>query len=109
VERRNANIVVELVAQHLPRRAAELLIACVALVAAVYFSALTWRTGKDAILKYNIGEIVLGNSQLTVWPARFNLPIGCGLLVLMLRYKAWRLFVANSTVLAHTSDKPSHD
>ena len=79
VERLNANIVVELVAQHLPRRVAELLIAWIGIVSAIYFLAFAWRTGEDAIQKYNVGEVILGNSQLTVWPTRFYLPLGCGL------------------------------
>lgn len=105
VERSNGNIVVELLAQHLPRRVSELLIACVALVSAMYFSAFAWRTGEDAIQKYDVGEVILGNSQLTVWPTRFYLPIGCGLLVLVLLYKAWRLFKGDSSVLVHPTDQ----
>ena len=46
---------------------------------------------QDAIEKYQVGEVALGNSQITIWPTRFYLPIGCGLLVLVLLYKAWRL------------------
>jgi TRAP-type C4-dicarboxylate transport system permease small subunit len=101
VERSNGNIVVELLAQHLPRRVSELLIACVALISAVYFTAFAIRTGEDAIQKYNVGEVILGNSQLTVWPTRFYLPIGCGLLVLVLLYKAFRLFKGDNSVLDH--------
>jgi len=109
VERMNANIVVEILAQHLPKRVAELLIACVAIVTALYFGALAWHTGIDAMQKYEVGEIALGNSQITVWPTRFYLPIGCGLLVVVLLHKAWRLFAGDSTVLAHASDDPMID
>jgi TRAP-type C4-dicarboxylate transport system permease small subunit len=109
VERLNAHIVVELLSQHLPQRVAELLIAFVALASALYFGAFTWVTWEDALQKYDVGEIALGNSQITVWPTRFYLPIGCGLLVVMLLYKAWRLFVGDRTVLAHASDSPLID
>jgi TRAP-type C4-dicarboxylate transport system permease small subunit len=105
VERCNGNIVVELLAQHLPRRVAELLIAWVALISAVYFTAFAIRTGEDAIQKYNVGEVILGNSQLTVWPTRFYLPIGCALLVLVLLYKAWRLFCGDNSVLNQPADR----
>lgn len=105
VERCNANIVVELLAQYLPRRTAEFLIAGIAVVTAVYFCAFTWQTGIDAWQKYEVGEIALGNSQITVWPTRFYLPIGCGLLVLVLLYKAWRLFAGDNSVLAHPDDE----
>lgn len=104
VEQLNAHIVVELLAQHLPPRASELLIACIALVSALYFGAFAWRTGEDALQKYDVGEIMLGNSQITVWPTRFYLPIGCGLIVLILLYKAWQLFAGDRSVLAHATD-----
>jgi TRAP-type C4-dicarboxylate transport system permease small subunit len=104
VERLNANIVVEILAQYLPKRGAELLIAFVALASAAYFGCLTWTTWQDAMEKYQVGEVALGNSQITIWPTRFYLPIGCGLLVLVLLHKAWRLFVGDTSVLAQASD-----
>ena len=104
VERLNANIVVEILAQYLPKRSAEILIAIVAMVSAAYFGCLTWTTGADAFEKYQVGEVALGNSQITIWPTRFYLPIGCGFLVLMLLYKAWRLFVGDNSVLAEADD-----
>ena len=105
VERLNANIAVEILAQHLSKRKAELLIAVVAIASAAYFAALAWTTGIDAYGKYEVGEVALGNSQITVWPTRFYLPIGCGLLVLILLNKARRLFIGDSAVLAHPSDE----
>jgi TRAP-type C4-dicarboxylate transport system permease small subunit len=105
VERLNANIVVEIVAQHLPKRGAELLVAVVAIVSAAYFGALAWTTGLDAIGKYQVGEIALGNSQITIWPTRFYLPIGCGLMVLVLLNKARRLFAGDSTAMAHPNEE----
>jgi TRAP-type C4-dicarboxylate transport system permease small subunit len=105
VERLNANIVVEIVAQHLPKRGAEMLVAVVAIVSAGYFGALAWTTGIDAFEKYQVGEIALGNSQITIWPTRFYLPIGCGLMVLVLLNKARRLFAGDSTAMAHPSEE----
>lgn len=109
VERLNANIVVEIVAQHLSKRSSELLIAAVAIVSAVYFGALTYTTGLDAIGKYEVGEIALGNSQITIWPTRFYLPIGCGLLVLVLLNKARRLIAGDSSVLEHSASEHAAD
>ncbi|MEZ5855982.1 MAG: TRAP transporter small permease [Hyphomicrobiaceae bacterium] len=99
VEMLNAHIVVEILTQHLPKRAAEILIAIVGLVSATYFAAFAIRSFEDAMQKYAVGEIALGNSQITVWPTRFYLPIGCGLLVLVLLYKSWRLFAGDGSVL----------
>ena len=105
VEWTNANIVVELLAQHLPRRLAELLIAAMGIVSAAYFACLTWTSWHDAVGKYEVGEVALGNSQITVWPTRFYLPLGCGLLVIVLLYKSWRLFAGDNSVLAEKSDE----
>ncbi|MGD9806170.1 MAG: TRAP transporter small permease [Hyphomicrobiaceae bacterium] len=99
VELLNAHIVVEILSQHLPKRAAEILISIVGLASAVYFTAFTLRSWEDAVQKYSVGEMALGNSQITVWPTRFYLPIGCGLLVLVLLYKSWRLMIGDNTVL----------
>lgn len=99
VEILNAHIVVEILSQHLPKRAAEILISIVGLVSATYFAAFTWRSLEDALQKYAVGEIALGNSQITIWPTRFYLPIGCGLLVLVLLYKSWQLLRGDDSVL----------
>ena len=109
VERMNAHIVVELFSQHLPPRVQELLIACICLVSGSYFGAFTWRTGLDAIQKYNIGEVMLGTTPITVWPTRFYLPIGCGLITLMLVYKSIRLFIGDNSVLARAKDLEGFD
>jgi TRAP-type C4-dicarboxylate transport system permease small subunit len=99
VEILNAHIVVELLSQHLPKRAAEILISIAGLASAAYFTAFTLRSWEDAMQKYSVGEMALGNSQITVWPTRFYLPIGCGLLVLVLLYKSWRLIIGDNSVL----------
>ena len=99
IERANSHIVVELASQRLPQRAQEVLIGLVALLSALYFAAFTWQTWSDAVKKYAVGEQALGNVAITVWPTRFYLPIGCGLIVLVLLHKAFRLFAGDRAVL----------
>lgn len=96
----NGHIVVELLTQHFPRRVQEVLIGVVALVSALYFGAFTWQTWGDALQKFAVREVTLGTVAVTVWPTRFYLPIGCGLITLVLIYKAFRLFAGDSSVLA---------
>jgi len=105
VEILNAHITVEILAQHLPKRLYELLIAAVALVSSVYFAMFTVRSLEDAMQKFDVGEVALGNSQITVWPTRFYLPLGCGLITLVLIHKAWRLFAGDSSVLAESEER----
>lgn len=78
------HITVELIGQRLTGRARQALMGFAAAVAVVYFAALTWHTGDAALAKLAIGEYVIGQAMLTIWPTRFLVPLGCGLLVLAL-------------------------
>ena len=100
VEKVNGHISVELVSQHFGLRTQQLLIAAVSLLSACYFGAFAWRTGIDAMGKYDVGEMALGDVAIIVWPTRFVLPIGCGLILLFLIYKAVRLVRGDTTLLA---------
>ena len=103
IEKRNGHIVVELVSQHFPARVQEIQIALVALASALYFGAFAWQTWGDALQKFGVREVTLGNVPVTVWPTRFYLPIGCGLIALVLVHKAVRLFAGDNSVLARES------
>jgi TRAP-type C4-dicarboxylate transport system permease small subunit len=109
IERLNGHIVVELATQHLPRRAQDVLIGIVALASALYFAAFAWRTWGDALNKFAVGESALGTVQVTVWPTRFYLPIGCGLITLVLLHKAFRLFAGDTSVLSHHNTAKPHE
>lgn len=105
VEKINGHISVELLSQHMGKRTQELLVAGVSVLSALYFGAFAWRTGLDAIGKYEVGEVALGDVAIIVWPTRFILPAGCGLIVLFLLYKAFRLvFAKDSSLLAKDPD-----
>tara|TARA_R110002094_G_scaffold27435_1_gene40482 strand:- start:410 stop:943 length:534 start_codon:yes stop_codon:yes gene_type:complete len=90
VERKNSHIRVELLIQGMSYPVRRVMVAFSTIVSIVYFAALTWRTWGDAVDKFHIGEYVMGEAQVTVWPSRFFLPIGCAVLVLLLLYKLWR-------------------
>ena len=109
IERANGHIVVELVTQHLPRRGQDVLIGIVALVSALYFATFAWQTWGDAVKKFAVGETALGTVQVTVWPTRFYLPIGCGLIALVLLHKAFRLFAGDTSVLARHKATELHE
>ncbi|MZR31468.1 TRAP transporter small permease subunit [Sneathiella litorea] len=100
VERQNSHIRVELFAQMLGDNGRRAIAIFSGIVAAIYFGAITWQTWADAIDKYEIGEYVMGEAQVTVWPGRFFLPFGCGLLVLLLLYKLCRYVTDKSFFMA---------
>ena len=90
VERQNSHIRVELLAQQIQGVGRRLIAIFSSLITIIYFGAVTWQTWKDAVRKYEVGEFVMGHANVTIWPSRFMLPIGCGLLVVLLLYKLWR-------------------
>ena len=104
VEKINGHISVELLSQHFSVRTQELLVAGVSLLSAVYFGAFAWRTGIDAWGKYKVGEVALGDVAVVVWPTRFLLPFGCGMIVLFLIYKAYGLIRGDASLLAKDPD-----
>ncbi len=53
----------------------------------VFYGLLTWQTWADAIEKYGVGERSMGMVAVTIWPARFFLPLGAGLMALLLLAK----------------------
>jgi len=87
VEWRDGHITVEIVSQFLGKRPQALLATATAAVAAAYFAAMAWRTGETAIDKMLVGEFLTGVINLTIWPSRFLVPLGCGLIALALAAK----------------------
>lgn len=59
-------------------------------LSAVFFGVLAWQSWFDALEKYQIGEQSIGLVAVTVWPGRFFLPVGMGLMVLVLVVKLIR-------------------
>jgi TRAP-type C4-dicarboxylate transport system permease small subunit len=45
-------------------------------VSAVFFGILTYQTWLDAVKAFRIDEILMTSILITIWPAKFSLPIG---------------------------------
>ncbi|WP_417515383.1 TRAP transporter small permease [Minwuia sp.] len=88
VELRNGHISVEIISQYLKPRIRRMLVAIVSLLGVIYFAILTARTWHDAVNKYEIGEYLYGTVPLEIWQTRFFVPLGCGLLAIILFWKA---------------------
>lgn len=93
VELRNGHITVEIISQYLGPRARRTLVGIVSLLGVVYFAILTARTWHDAVNKYEIGEYLYGTVPLEIWQTRFFVPLGCGLLTIVLLWKAIMVFL----------------
>lgn len=100
VEQRNGHISVEIIAQHLGLNAQRILIGFVCIVSAVFYGLLTWRTWLEALEKMHVRETYASSMNLEIWQPRFLLPLGCGLLTVVLLWKAYRLFSGDARPLA---------
>ena len=53
------------------------------LITLVFLSLLLIQTWKDAIKSFEINEVVMGSVYVSVWPAKFSLPIGFFAMILV--------------------------
>ena len=101
VERIDAHITVDILYQHLPATVQRWQNILVQLLAAIYFGALTWLSAGDAWESMLEGDVEMGQLALLIWPARFILPFGMGVLTVMLLYKAWRMTTSRGPVFGN--------
>ena len=87
VEHTNEHIKVDLIHDLVPPGVRTLLDILALALSALFYGLLTWQTWFDAMEKYAIGESSMGMAAVTVWPGRFFLPLGAGLMVLLLLAK----------------------
>jgi TRAP-type C4-dicarboxylate transport system permease small subunit len=60
------------------------------LVAAIFFGILAYQTWLDAMKAFRIDEILMTSILITIWPAKFSLPIGFAAVMLASALHAWR-------------------
>jgi len=87
VEFTNEHIKVDLIHDLIPAAGRTVLDMLALALSAMFYGLLTWQTWIDAVEKYTVGEKSMGMAAVTVWPGRFFLPIGAGLMVLLLLAK----------------------
>jgi TRAP-type C4-dicarboxylate transport system permease small subunit len=90
VEMRHEHIAVDLVVRLLPRGAQRTILVGSYLVSAVFFAVLFYQTLLDALEAFRLGEITMGAIYITIWPAKFALPIGFLAILLMVLLHAWK-------------------
>lgn len=90
VEMRHEHISVDLVVRLLPRAAQRAILVGSYLVSAAFFAVLFYQTLLDALASWRLGEITMGAIYVTIWPAKFALPIGFFAILLMVLLHAWR-------------------
>ena len=81
-ELRHEHINVDLFVQMLPHRISSFFYAFGCLVSLVFFSVLAYQTYQDAWHAYSVTEVMMGSIYVTIWPARWILPISFTVIVL---------------------------
>lgn len=99
-EQKGAHISVEVITERLPGWIQRHLAGWSYLVSTVVFGMLAVRTWGEAITKMNIGaSIVQGETSIPLWPSYFFLPIGFGLMFLIVAHKFFAYVFARRTGL----------
>jgi len=84
-ERKNAHISVEVVTEHFPPWLQGGLKIVSLVFCAAIFAAMTWQSWIEAGRAHKVGAFEIEqNVKLLIWPARYLLPLGCGLMTLTL-------------------------
>jgi TRAP-type C4-dicarboxylate transport system permease small subunit len=90
VELKHEHINVDLLVQLFPRGLRRTTDTIGYLVSAVFFGMLTWQTSIDAFESWQMGEILMTSILITIWPAKFSLPIGFAAVMLASLLHAWK-------------------
>lgn len=93
VAHHGGHIFVELFTQHLPARVLLRMDAVLGLVMFAYLVLLTWQTGGEAVRRSVEGEVwEVASGYMSVWPSRWLVPLGCGVLGLHVLLTSVRQF-----------------
>ena len=88
VEASGGSIAVEVIYEKCPAHIQAVMLKIADLVSAVYYAILGWFSWGVAMRAFNVGETVDGIWRITTWPAKFMLPLGFALavVVILLRF-----------------------
>jgi len=87
-ERANGHIAVEVLVEHFPNGVQYALNLFAMTFTCVVFAMLTFQGTKEALGDLSAGTFMIEQDiKLLIWPARFLLPVGCGLMTLVVATK----------------------
>lgn len=105
VELKHEHITVDLVVRHFPKGLRRFSDSFGYAVSAVFFGILAYQTWLDAVKAFRIDEILMTSILITIWPAKFSLPIGFAAVMLASALHAWR--AATDPAFDPTPDSPN--
>ncbi len=83
IEFRGKHIAVDLLVQLLPDTGQRICLGIALLLSCIFFTMMAWQAAIDAWHAMHVGEIVMGPTELVIWPSRFILPISFGFVALV--------------------------
>ena len=98
VEMRGEHVSVDLFFQKFPPKLQITVYAAGSILAALYYGVFAYTTFHDALIATAQRETVMANFLFYVWPSRWALPLGSGLLVLMLLLNAVRAILTSQLI-----------
>ena len=113
-EQRNAHISVEVLTEHFPPWLQKHLAGWLLLISAAVFGLMTVCSWQEAVEKWaTSASVVQGETSLAVWPTYFFLPLGCGLMFLIvvlkfLAYLTGRPLIAAISAPDTATPQPEH-
>jgi TRAP-type C4-dicarboxylate transport system permease small subunit len=85
------HIIVELFTRGMSKRKLMRLDGIIAIATFLYMAVFTWKTVEEAILRTEQLEIwETGTSMIPIWPSRWLIPIGCGVMAVYVVYRLVR-------------------
>jgi len=90
VEASGGSIVVEVIYEKVSVRAQKIMLVAADIISAIYYSVLAWFSWDLAVRAWRVNETVDGIWRITTWPAKFLLPFGFCLAVIVLLMRIFR-------------------
>ncbi len=90
VEAAGGSIVVEVIYEKVSPRAQKIMLVAADIISAIYYSVLAWFSWDLAVRAWRVNETVDGIWRITTWPAKFLLPFGFCLAVVVLVMRVLR-------------------
>lgn len=95
-ETRNGHISVEVLTEFLPKRTQYHMYSWILLVSAVVFGLFTYKSWQEAVKTYEVGSFLIEQSiKIVIWPSYFILPVGAGMMTLVLVYR-WLVYATGA-------------
>ena len=90
VEASGGSIVVEVIYEKVSARAQKFMLIAANVVSVIYYSVLAWFSWDLAVRAWRVNETVDGIWRITTWPAKFLLPFGFCLAVIVILMRVLR-------------------